>query len=238
VASKRESVPVIRPFIQYRTLPSLYDHIPDTTTTTTTPLSCHPPSIHHQNLPRNIARRTTRQENHRPPKLLRPTPPPSWNSLRDRIVIPRVRIRPRIQIHIRGDIPRRNGIDSDPMLRPLVAQRFRQLADSALAARVGGHVDPALKRRHAGCVDDAAFDPAIDPVSAGVPAEREDGAEVRLHDLVEGGLGEMGSGETALDPRGVDQDVEGVGCCDAGDEVVDFVFEGEVLGEDMAFAVQ
>lgn len=124
------------------------------------------------------------------------------------------------------------------MLRPLVAQRFRQLAHSALAARVGSHVDPALERRHAGCVDDAAFDSVIDPVSSCVPAEREDGAEVRLHDLVEGGLGEMGSGETVLDPRGVDEDVEGVSCCDAGDEVVYFVFEGEVLSENVAFAVE
>lgn len=45
------------------------------------------------------------------------------------------------------DIPRSNCVDTNSMLRPFIAQRLGQLADSPLTSGIGCHADAALKRR-------------------------------------------------------------------------------------------
>jgi hypothetical protein len=76
-------------------------------------------------------------------------------------------------------------------------------------------------------------------VGADIPAQREDGGEVDLDDLVEVGVGEGFAGVTALDAGAVDEysDLMVVGE-DAGDEGGYVSGRGQVGGIDLRLAVQ
>lgn len=117
-------------------------------------------------------------------------------------------------VHVRGDVPRRDGVDGDAAAGPLVGKRLGQLRDGALARRVGRHRQPALEREQAGIVDDGA--PAArdgvrlqrEHVRAHVARQRKHRPEVHLHHLVEVRVGEHLALVPALDPAAVYQDAD------------------------------
>lgn len=194
-------------------------------------------------MPRNIRTRPTRQKYHAPPKVLRRPPPPRrYPSTNARHPLPIIHQR---LVHVRRDIPRRDGIDRDAALGPAVREALGQLPHGALARGVGGHVQPALERQQRGEVDHAA-PPAChfrgrqgEHVRAGVAAEREHGGEVHLQHGGEVGVGKGFAGVSDLDPGAVHEDAEGVPVCeDGGDEGRDGGGGGQVGGVDLGFAAE
>lgn len=129
-------------------------------------------------MPTNIRSRSTRQINRRPLKVLRRPPLPSRNPRRD--ALQAFRIRQQGLIHIRLDVPRRNGIDSDAFCRPLVGEALCQLADSALGCRVCRDGEATLEGQERGEVDNAASTACdgggfeVEHVGADVSADGED----------------------------------------------------------------
>lgn len=86
-------------------------------------------------------------------------------------------------LHIRGDKARRQGIHVDIMLAPFVAQRLGQLADAALARRIGCDAfaaDEAVQR----CDVDYLAPPPRDHVFGCRLAHEKEGFQVHIDDLV------------------------------------------------------
>ena len=50
-------------------------------------------------------------------------------------------------VHVRRDVPRHDPVHLHVLLRPLVAERLRELPERALRRRVRRHGDPALPER-------------------------------------------------------------------------------------------
>ena len=159
----------------------------------------------------------------RPLEVLGCSPPPGRDPRRD--ARQPVLVLEQGLVHVRVDVPRRNGVDRDAPIGPLVRHALCQLPNGALASRVGGHVEPTLEGEQRGKVDDAA--PAagdgagleLEHVGADVAAQGEDGVEVDLHDLGEDIVGKGLAGVAALDAG-------------AGDEDADLVAVGEDLGHE------
>lgn len=157
---------------------------------------------------------------------------------------PRLIIQQR-RIHLRLNVPRRNRIDRDPPSRPLIRKALGQLPHGALGRRVRRHRQPALEGQQRRKVDDgpaAARDGRrvqLQHVRAKVAAQREDGVEVDLHDLVEVGVGEPVARVPALDAGAVDEDADLVAVGeDLGRELGDGGGGAQVGGVDGGFAVE
>lgn len=129
-------------------------------------------------MPTNIRSRSTRQINRRPLEILGRPPLPRRNPRRD--ALQPLRVRQQRLIHIRLDVPRRNGVDGDALGRPLVGEALGQLSDGALGRRVGGDGEAALEGQEGGEVDDAASAACdgggfeVEHVGADVAADGED----------------------------------------------------------------
>lgn len=105
-------------------------------------------------MPTDIATRPTGKVHRRPLKVL--WAPPS--SGRDPGVNTRqpLRIIQQRRVHLRLNVPRRNGIHRDAPGSPLIRKALGKLPNSALGGRVRGNSQPALKRQQRCEIDDTA----------------------------------------------------------------------------------
>ena len=169
-------------------------------------LSPHPTPINSNNLPTDIGTGLARQPNNGALEILGITPPPHGNSLQD-LPGTSLIIDERL-VHIGPDVARRDGIDVDPLARPLVAEGLGQLRDAALGAGVRRHRQPALEGHEAGDVDDRAAmrAGALEHVRPKIPTQREHRAQVHLQHLAPVAERELVRGMPTLDPRAGHQD--------------------------------
>ena len=118
------------------------------------------------------------------------TYPPSRNPrINTRQPLP---IRQQRLVHVRRDIPRRDGIHGDAPRGPLVGERLGQLAHGALGGGVGRDGQAALEGEEGGEVDDGAASTGEggngegEDVGGEGAGEGEGGVEVYLEDLWRG----------------------------------------------------
>ena len=117
-------------------------------------LPTHPPTIHRDNLARDIATGTTSQEDHHALEVFWLTPPTGRNTCHD-TGVPALVI-DQCGVHVRGNVSRSNGVDIDTLGYPLVRQSLGELAHTTLGRGVGGHGDTTLESQERGNVDDGA----------------------------------------------------------------------------------
>lgn len=135
-----------------------------------------------------ISTRLARQIHRRSLKVLGRPPSARGNSRAD--ARQPLRIIQQRRVHVRLNVSRRNGVDRDALGRPLIGKRLCDLAHGALGRGVGGDCEAALEGEQRGEVDDAAAtagdggDGEGEHFAAKVAAEREDGVEVDLDDLI------------------------------------------------------
>lgn len=86
-------------------------------------------TINPQISPRHETTGITKQENSRPTILIRIAQPSQHIRIRP-ILLPLWKRLEQTSSHSRDDIPRRDGVDSNPMLTPLSSQVPRQLKDT------------------------------------------------------------------------------------------------------------
>lgn len=115
-------------------------------------LPTHPPTIHRDNLARDIATGTTSQEDHHALEVFWLTPPAGRNTCHD-TGVPALVI-DQCLVHVRGNVSRSNGVDIDTLGYPLVRQSLGELAHTTLGRGVGGHGDTTLESQERGNVND------------------------------------------------------------------------------------
>lgn len=74
-------------------------------TTNTIPSPRHPPAINNNCLTSHVRTSPAGQIDRRPLELIRHSPSPHWNPGRDRVIVGRILVRPRIQIQISSNVP-------------------------------------------------------------------------------------------------------------------------------------
>lgn len=135
-----------------------------------------------------ISTRLARQIHRRSLKVLGRPPSARGNSRAD--ACQPLRVIQQRRVHVRLNVSRRNGVDRDALGRPLIGKRLCHLTHGALGRGVGGDCEAALEGEQRGEVDDAAAtagdggDGEGEHLAAKVAAEREDGVEVDLDDLI------------------------------------------------------
>lgn len=115
-------------------------------------------------------------------------------------------------------LPRSNGIYSDAVLRPFIRERLGQHGNPALAHRVPSHADASLERRQTRDVDDSTRGPIFDPSFSDLSANCKRRIHVDLHHFVVQFVCILCCIRAALDPCGIDEDLELVRGDDLGDD--------------------
>src|SRR5665647_3344649 len=108
----------------------------------------------------------------------------------------------------RGDRPRSDVVDGDPVRRQLLAHRAREHAQAALGGRVGGVVQKGHVLVDGGDVDDATARPALHHVAGGRLRGKERPFQVHAEDEVVVLLAHVEERLADLDAGVVHQDVE------------------------------
>ncbi len=121
------------------------------------------------------------EEHERRRRCRRPSPAAGRDPLEDlaravRIVAERLRV-------VGRDVAGRDGVDVDPVRRPLVRERLRELRDPTLARCVPGDVDSALEGEQRGDEDDLPCS-ALHHEPADLAGEHELRRQVHFQDLV------------------------------------------------------
>src|SRR6266852_4273999 len=123
------------------------------------PLPPQPPAIHRQHVPVYVIASRRTQENRRPANIPRLSPASRRNALQN---LPAARcIVPQRRRIVRRHVPRGNGVHIDPLARPLICQRSRQLRDSALRRRIRRNQNAPLKRKHRRNIHDLPRPPLL-----------------------------------------------------------------------------
>src|SRR5712692_9086003 len=126
---------------------------------TTTPSPPQPPAIHRQHMPVYVIASRRTQENRRPANIPRLSPASRRNALQN---LPAARcIVPQRRRIVRRHVPRGNGVHIDPLARPLICQRSRQLRDSPLRRRIRRNQNSPLKRKYRRNIHDLPRPPLL-----------------------------------------------------------------------------
>lgn len=150
-------------------------------------LPAHPATINSQDVTADIGTRLAGQIHGGALKVIRRTPSPGGDSRAD--AGQSLRVVEQRRVHLRLNVARRNRIHRDALGRPLVGKALGHLTHGALGRGVRRHGETALEAEQRAKVDDAAAAAGdwrgfeAEDVRANVPAEREYGVEVDLHDL-------------------------------------------------------